>query len=256
MRYTVVIPSRYASTRLPGKPLLDIMGKPMVVRVAEQALKGGAERVIVATDDTRIRDAVLASGVAAEVCMTSPDHNSGTERIAEVVNAVKLGDQEIVINVQGDEPLIPPENIAQVADLLECSQAPMATLCAQITGEDVFDPNCVKVVINYQGDALYFSRAPIPYERNSFRAGDMSAPRGHARHIGIYAYRVGFIRKYMTLPPCEIEALESLEQLRVLYHGYRIAVTYAETDPLLGVDTAEDLERVRKIFSEREKKKK
>ena len=156
MRYTVVIPSRYASTRLPGKSLLDIMGKPMVVRVAEQALKGGAERVIVATDDTRIRDAVLASGVAAEVCMTSPDHNSGTERIAEVVNAVKLGDQEIVINVQGDEPLIPPENIAQVADLLECSQAPMATLCAQITGEDVFDPNCVKVVINYQGDALYF----------------------------------------------------------------------------------------------------
>ena len=169
---------------------------------------------------------------------------------------MKLGDQEIVINVQGDEPLIPPENIAQVADLLECSQAPMATLCARVTGEDVFDPNCVKVVINYQGDALYFSRAPIPYERNSFRAGDMSAPRGHARHIGIYAYRVGFIRKYMTLPPCEIEALESLEQLRVLYHGYRIAVTYAETDPLLGVDTAEDLERVRKIFSEMEKKKK
>ncbi len=250
MHYTVIIPSRYSSSRLPGKPLLDIMGKPMVVRVAEQAVKGGADRVIVATDDARIRDAVLASGVKAEVCMTSPDHNSGTERIAEVVNVMKLSDQEIVVNVQGDEPLIPPENIAQVADLLECSQAPMATLCARVTGEDVFDPNCVKVIINHQGDALYFSRAPIPYERNNFREGNRQALRGHARHIGIYAYRVGFIRKYLTLPPCEIEAMESLEQLRVLYHGYRIAVTYAEKDPMVGVDTAEDLEKVRKIFSE------
>ncbi len=160
----------------------------------------------------------------------------------------KFADDDIIVNVQGDEPLIPPENVFQVASLLEKSNAGMATLCAQFSGKDVFDPNCVKVVINDKNEAIYFSRAPIPYERNNFNAGNRSAEKGHARHIGIYAYRAGFIRKYVSLAPCALEQMESLEQLRVLYYGYNIAVAFAEKDPMVGVDTAEDLERVRKIY--------
>lgn len=251
MNFTVIIPARYSSSRLPGKPLMDICGKPMIVRVIEQALQAGATRVVVATDDERIENACQNSG--AEICMTSTKHNSGTERIAEVVEKLKINDDEIIVNVQGDEPLIPPDNILQVASLLANSTAPMATLCAEVSGSDVFDLNCVKVVINANKEAIYFSRAPIPFERNNFRAGNMEAKIGHARHIGIYAYRAGFVNKYISLPPCALEDIESLEQLRVLYYGEKIAVDFAKKDPQVGVDTLEDLERVRSIFASKTK---
>ncbi|MGN1392936.1 MAG: 3-deoxy-manno-octulosonate cytidylyltransferase [Succinivibrionaceae bacterium] len=246
MKYIVIIPARYSSSRLPGKPLMDICGKTMIERVAIQALKSGASRVIVATDDERIEQ--VCKNISVEVCMTSADHNSGTERIAEVVNKLNLADNEIIVNVQGDEPLIPPENITQVASLLEETNAPMSTLCVKIEGEEVFDMNCVKVIMNANKEAIYFSRAPIPYERNNFRAGNMSAKDGHARHIGIYAYRAGFIREYISMPPCALENIESLEQLRVLYYGKSIAVDYAKKDPQVGVDTIEDLKKVREII--------
>lgn len=249
MKFTVVIPARYSSSRLPGKPLMDICGKPMIVRVVDQALQAGASRVIVATDDECIESACTDCG--AQICMTSKEHNSGTERIAEVITKLGLPDDEIIVNVQGDEPLIPPENIEQVAALLASSSAPMATLCAEVSGKDVFDLNCVKVIMNANKEAIYFSRAPIPFERNNFRAGNMEAKDGHARHIGIYAYRAGFVNKYISLPPCALENIESLEQLRVLYYGEKIAVDYAKKDPQVGVDTMEDLERVRAIVATR-----
>ncbi len=252
MKFTVVIPARYSSSRLPGKPLMDICGKPMVLRVVEQALQAGAERVIVATDDERIATACKNS--KAEICLTSKDHNSGTERIAEVVSKLGIADDEIIVNVQGDEPLIPPENIKQVATLLNDSEAPMATLCAHVEGKDVFDLNCVKVIMNAKKEAIYFSRAPIPFERNNFRAGINDAKEGHARHIGIYAYRAGFINQYINMPPCALEDIESLEQLRVLYYGEKIIVDYAQKDPLVGVDTLEDLEKVRAIVAKLENK--
>jgi 3-deoxy-manno-octulosonate cytidylyltransferase (CMP-KDO synthetase) len=247
MKYTVVIPARYSSSRLPGKPLMDICGKPMIVRVAEQALKSGASRVVVATDDERIEK--VCKELNLEVCMTSSTHNSGTERIAEVVTKLSLADDEIVVNVQGDEPLIPPANIEQTAKLLEETNAPMSTLCVPIEGEEVFDLNCVKVIMNAYKEAIYFSRAPIPFERNNFRNGDKSAKLGHARHIGIYGYRAKFIKEYVNMEPCALEDVECLEQLRVLYYGKKIAVDFAIEDPLVGVDTAEDLEKVREIFS-------
>lgn len=249
MKFTVIIPARYASSRLPGKPLMDICGRPMIVRVVEQALQAGADRVVVATDDSRIEEACRDCG--ADVCMTSKDHNSGTERLSEVVEKLALKDDEIVVNVQGDEPLIPPENIRQVAELLDSSEAPMSTLCVPIEGEEVFNPNCVKVIFNHRHEAIYFSRAPIPYERDNFRAGNMEAKDGHARHLGIYAYRAGFIKEYVKMAPCALESIESLEQLRVMYYGYKIAVDYALSDPQVGVDTTEDLEKVREIFSEK-----
>ena len=239
MKYTVVIPARYSSSRLPGKPLMDICGKPMIVRVAEQALKSGATRVVVATDDERIEK--VCKELNLEVCMTSNEHNSGTERIAEVVTKLNLADDEIVVNVQGDEPLIPPANIEQTAKLLEETNAPMSTLCVPIEGEEVFDLNCVKVIMNTYKEAIYFSRAPIPFERNNFRNGDKSAKLGHARHIGIYGYRAKFIKEYINMEPCALEDIECLEQLRVLYYGKKIAVDFAIEDPLVGVDTAEDL---------------
>ena len=216
MKYTVVIPARYSSSRLPGKPLMDICGKPMIVRVAEQALKSGATRVVVATDDERIEK--VCKELNLEVCMTSNEHNSGTERIAEVVTKLNLADDEIVVNVQGDEPLIPPANIEQTAKLLEETNAPMSTLCVPIEGEEVFDLNCVKVIMNAYKEAIYFSRAPIPFERNNFRNGDKSAKLGHTRHIGIYGYRAKFIKEYINMEPCALEDIECLEQLRVLYY--------------------------------------
>ena len=249
MKFTVIIPARYGSSRLPGKPLMDICGKPMIVRVAEQSLNAGADRVVVATDDERIVES--CGGCGAEVCLTSKEHNSGTERLSEVVEKLSLPDDEIVVNVQGDEPLIPGENIRQVASLLETTGAPMATLCVPIEGEEVFNPNCVKVIFNHHHEAIYFSRAPIPYERDNFRNGIKDAKDGHARHLGIYAYRAGFIREYVNMQPCALESIESLEQLRVLYYGKKIAVDYAETDPEVGVDTLEDLNKVRDIFAKK-----
>lgn len=251
MSFVVVIPARYASTRLPAKPLADIGGKPMIVRVYEQALASGASRVIVATDDQRVADAAAAHG--AEVCMTSCGHRSGTERIAEVIRRCAIANEAIVVNVQGDEPLIPPANIGQVAALLAQAQVPMATLATPLTAMDeLANPNVVKVVADGQGRALYFSRAAIPWWRDRFAAGlpeQLPESNPWLRHIGIYAYRAGFVQRYLDWPVTALEELESLEQLRVLYHGEQIAVAVAAEVPPAGVDTPEDLERVRQLVA-------
>ncbi|AMF94814.1 3-deoxy-manno-octulosonate cytidylyltransferase [Vibrio fluvialis] len=245
MSFTVVIPARYQSTRLPGKPLADIAGKPMVQWVYEQAMQAGAERVIIATDDARVEQAVLAFG--GTVCMTSPDHQSGTERLAEVVKLMGIEDDHIIVNVQGDEPLIPPSIIRQVADNLAASQAPMATLAVEISHEDeVFNPNAVKVVTDKDGYALYFSRATIPWDRDNF-AKDKTVVQPLMRHIGIYAYRAGFINTYIQWPASQLEKIECLEQLRVLWYGEKIHVAVALEAPPAGVDTPEDLDAVRRI---------
>ncbi|EKO3536584.1 3-deoxy-manno-octulosonate cytidylyltransferase [Vibrio fluvialis] len=245
MSFTVVIPARYQSTRLPGKPLADIAGKPMVQWVYEQAMQAGAERVIIATDDARVEQAVLAFG--GTVCMTSPDHQSGTERLAEVVKLMGIEDDHIIVNVQGDEPLIPPSIIRQVADNLAASQAPMATLAVEISHEDeVFNPNAVKVVTDKDGYALYFSRATIPWDRDNF-AKDKTVVQPLMRHIGIYAYRAGFINTYIQWPASQLEKIECLEQLRVLWYGEKIHVAVAFEAPPAGVDTPEDLDAVRRI---------
>ncbi|EOH0515824.1 3-deoxy-manno-octulosonate cytidylyltransferase [Vibrio fluvialis] len=245
MSFTVVIPARYQSTRLPGKPLADIAGKHMVQWVYEQAMQAGAERVIIATDDARVEQAVLAFG--GTVCMTSPDHQSGTERLAEVVKLMGIEDDHIIVNVQGDEPLIPPSIIRQVADNLAASQAPMATLAVEISHEDeVFNPNAVKVVTDKDGYALYFSRATIPWDRDNF-AKDKTVVQPLMRHIGIYAYRAGFINTYIQWPASQLEKIECLEQLRVLWYGEKIHVAVALEAPPAGVDTPEDLDAVRRI---------
>jgi 3-deoxy-manno-octulosonate cytidylyltransferase (CMP-KDO synthetase) len=247
--FKVVIPARHASTRLPGKPLLDIAGKPMVVRVAEQALASGADEVVVATDHEAIMEAVEQHGYRA--VMTRADHASGTDRIAEVAGLHGWSDGDIVVNVQGDEPLIDPELIREVAqNLAEHPEAAIATACHPIHDrEAMFNPNVVKVVIDEAGYALYFSRAPIPYARDAFadgvRSGAMAADMKVLRHIGIYAYKVDFLRAYAGLAVSPIEQLESLEQLRALWHGYRISVAETLHAPAAGVDTQEDLLRVR-----------
>jgi 3-deoxy-manno-octulosonate cytidylyltransferase (CMP-KDO synthetase) len=243
----IIIPARYASTRLPGKPLLDIGGQPMIVRVVERARQSGAERVVVATDDERIRSAV--TGFGAEAVMTRPDHPSGTDRLAETIALLGLDDDAIVVNLQGDEPLMPPRLIREVAELLAARPAAvMATACHAITHrEDFLNPNVVKVVTDHEGHALYFSRAPIPWPRDVM-LGKSSAPIKAFRHIGLYAYRAGFVARYADWPACPLETTESLEQLRVLWHGEKIAVVEADEAPAAGVDTPEDLERVRKFF--------
>lgn len=244
MSFVVVIPARYSSTRLPGKPLADIAGKPMIQWVVEQAQKSAAHRVVVATDDQRIADAL--AGLAVEVCMTATDHESGTERLAEVVEKLALSPDEIVVNVQGDEPLLPPELVDQVAELLAQGQAPMATLTTPIeVADELMDPNVVKAVCSQQGLALYFSRAPIPWDRDGM-AGDAPDLSLCQRHIGIYAYRAGFIRRYVSLPASPLEQLEKLEQLRVLWHGEQIALAQARVLPAPGVDTQADLEAIRR----------
>jgi len=257
MSFTVIIPARYASTRLPGKPLLDIAGKPMVQHVYEQAIKSQAHRVVVATDDQRIFDVVETFG--AEVIMTSDKHPSGTDRLEEVVSKLNLSDDEIVVNVQGDEPLIPPDVIDQVArNLSKQFGAGIATLCEQITQlEQVFNPNAVKVIFDKNGMANYFSRAPIPWARDSFSAltesvsDNTTMPNGanYYRHIGIYAYRVNFLKDYITWPPSMTEKTESLEQLRALSNGVGIHVELAVSTPPAGVDTEEDLLRLRELMS-------
>jgi len=246
----VIIPARFSSTRLPGKPLADIAGKPMIVRVAEQAVESGARKVVVATDDTRIQDAVTAHGV--EVIMTRTDHPSGTDRLAEAIEKLGLDEDAIVVNLQGDEPLMPPRLIRAVADLLAARPAAvMATACHVITSLDDFqNPNVVKVVTDHEGFALYFSRAPIPWPRDTMN-NTASGPIKAFRHIGLYAYRAGFVARYAGWPSCPLETTESLEQLRVLWHGEKIAVVEAEQAPVAGVDTPEDLERVRNYFTRR-----
>lgn len=250
MSFKVVIPARYASTRLPGKPLADIAGRPMVVRVIEAARRSGASEVWVATDDERIRTAVEAH--SHQALMTRSDHPSGTDRIAEVAAQLGWGDDEIVVNVQGDEPLIDPSLVARVARALEEDPAAaIATACHPIReAEEFFNPNVVKVALDGAGRAHYFSRAPIPYARDAFAQRQDILPEGFPaqRHIGLYAYRVSFLRCYGALPPAPTEQWESLEQLRALWHGYAIRVVQCEQAPPAGVDTPEDLERVRRAF--------
>jgi 3-deoxy-manno-octulosonate cytidylyltransferase (CMP-KDO synthetase) len=250
MSFKIVIPARYASVRLPGKPLLDIAGKPMVVRVAEQAAATGAE-VVIATDDIRIFDAVKSHG--HEVVMTRQDHASGTDRIAEVAQKNAWSDNDIVVNVQGDEPLIAPALIEEVAkNLARHADAAIATACHAIhDNASMLNPNIVKVVIDKQGYALYFSRAPIPYPRDTFAANrELPAAMQVYRHIGIYAYRCSFLKAYANLQPSPIEQYESLEQLRALWHGYKISLAITTHPPASGVDTAEDLQAVREMFAD------
>jgi 3-deoxy-manno-octulosonate cytidylyltransferase (CMP-KDO synthetase) len=251
MTFHVVIPARMASTRLPDKPLADLGGKPMIVRVCEQAVQCGAASVTVAADDERIVQAVRNGGFRA--LMTSADHPSGTDRIHEAASQLNLSNDAIVVNVQGDEPLMPPELIARVAHELSLQKnAVMATACHGIRdAADMLNPNVVKVVIDADSLALYFSRAPIPFPRDAFNGEAKKIPDGLPvyRHIGIYAYRMGFLKIYADLIPATIEQFESLEQLRVLWHGYKIAVTIADQAPPGGVDTAEDLARVRALFA-------
>lgn len=238
--FHVVIPARYGSTRFPGKPLADVAGRPMVVRVCERAAKSGAAGVHVATDDDRISDAVKAAGFA--VVPTRTDHPSGTDRIAEAARRLKLGDDAVVVNVQGDEPLVEPALIGEVARrLAERSAAAMASACHAIRDEaEIANPNVVKVVLDAEGYALYFSRSRIPYARN---AGATTY-----RHAGLYAYRARFLREYAALPPSPLEKAEALEQLRALWHGYRIAMVTSETAIPPGVDTPEDLKAVLRMW--------
>jgi 3-deoxy-manno-octulosonate cytidylyltransferase (CMP-KDO synthetase) len=251
MSFTVVIPARYASTRLPGKPLSDIAGKPMVQRVWEQACKSSAQQVVIATDDQRIL--VVAQDFGAQVCMTLPDHPSGTDRLQQVSAQLKLQEDHIVVNVQGDEPLLPPALIDQVANNLVDNQgASIATLCEPMTSiEDVHNPNMVKVVFDASGSALYFSRASIPWARDSFARDKSKMPEAGSwfRHIGIYAYRAGFLNRYVTWGPAPLEEVEQLEQLRALYNGEKIHVDIASDSVPAGVDTEEDLANVRAVFA-------
>lgn len=248
--FTVVIPARYASTRLPGKPLLLIAGKPMIQHVWEQACKSSAERVVVATDDARIAQA--CEGFGAQVVMTRVDHNSGTDRLAEVAAKLGLAPDAIVVNVQGDEPLIPPSVIDQVAvNLAAHPEARMATLAEPIEDvESLFNTNVVKVVSDLNGLALTFSRATLPWARDTFAKSLEQMPQGvpYRRHIGIYAYRAGFLYDFVSWGPCWLENTECLEQLRALWHGVRIHVADALIAPPAGVDTLEDLERVRRLL--------
>lgn len=251
MSFKVVIPARYASTRLPAKPLLDLGGKPMVARTAERAVLSGAEEVWVATDHADVKAAAERHGLS--VMLTRTDHPTGTDRLSEVVEQRCWSDDTIVVNVQGDEPLIDPEMIAQMARKLAESGADIATVGHPISNAaDFFNPNIVKLVCKADGDALYFSRAPIPYARDHFarEAGKETLPAGIPayRHIGLYAYRVSFLKAYARLAPSPFEGFEALEQLRALWHGFRISVVISDHLPLPGVDTPEDAERMREWF--------
>ncbi|MFL6672378.1 MAG: 3-deoxy-manno-octulosonate cytidylyltransferase [Massilia sp.] len=245
MSFTVIIPARLASTRLPNKPLADLGGKPMVVRVAERARESGAARIIVATDHADIAAACAAHGV--EACMTRASHPSGTDRIAEVAQAIGLAPEAVVVNLQGDEPLIDPALLAACAARIS-AQVPMATCAHPIDSvADAFNPNVVKVVLDKAGRALYFSRATIPWHRDAFARSTDALPAGYAplRHIGLYAYSNAFLQAYQGLEPAPLESVEALEQLRVLWHGYPIAVHVTGSAPPAGVDTPDDLARVR-----------
>ena len=254
MSFTVVIPARYASSRLPGKPLAEIAGKPMIQHVCERARESRAERVVVATDDARIEGACQRFGV--EVVMTSSYHASGTDRLEEVARKLGLGPDHRVVNVQGDEPLIPPALINQVADNLEqYPEASISTLCERIHDVHlVFNPNVVKVVCDAHGMAHYFSRAPIPWARDLWPAGahpdelDLPDNIGYFRHIGIYGYRARVLSQFVQWPPAPTERIEALEQLRALYNGAMIHVDVADRPPAAGVDTEADLARVRAVM--------
>ena len=255
MIFSVIIPARYASTRLPGKPLRDIAGKPMIQHVYRSAVKSGASEVVIATDDERIRQVVNDFG--AQVCMTAAHHPTGTDRLAEVARLRGYTSQHIVVNLQGDEPLMPPALIRQVAENLQSHPpASAATLCERITSVgELFDPHLVKVVMDKQGYALYFSRAAIPWDRDAFTQVTgtetihaLPERSEHYRHIGLYAYRAGFLQDYVQWPPCVIEQTESLEQLRIIWNGHKLHVAEALEKPGIGIDTAEDLARVQQLL--------
>lgn len=250
MSFTVIIPARLASTRLPNKPLADIGGKPMVVRVAERAALSGAAGIAVATDHPDIVAACREHGVT--VHLTRADHPSGTDRIAEVAAAMALPADAVIVNVQGDEPLIDPALIAAVAARIEAG-VPMTTAAHPIADvADVFNPNVVKVVLDKAGRALYFSRATIPWHRDAFAQSREQMPPAYRplRHIGLYGFRNDFLQAYPQMPASPLEQVEALEQLRVLWHGHSVAVHVTEHAPAAGVDTPEDLERVRRIFDQ------
>lgn len=245
MSFTVIIPARLASTRLPNKPLADLGGKPMVVRVAERARLSGAARIVVATDHAEILAACAAHGV--EAYLTRADHPSGTDRIAEVAHALGLPDDAVVVNLQGDEPLIDPALLAACAARIEAG-VPMATCAHPLSAaQDAFNPHVVKVVLDKNSRALYFSRATIPWHRDAFAVSQATLPAGYVplRHIGLYAYSNAFLKAYPGLEAAPLEQIEALEQLRVLWHGYPIAVHVTDSAPPAGVDTPEDLARVR-----------
>ena len=250
MKFSVIIPARYASTRFPGKPLADVAGKPMVVRVAERARRSGAVEVIIATDHPRIAAAAMRHGFAA--VMTSTRHASGTDRIAEVAAMRRYRGKDIVVNVQGDEPLIEPSLIRRVASGLSRHRgAAMATACHPIRdARELANPNVVKVVLDQDGYALYFSRAPVPWARDGFARGVFRIPHGLPvyRHLGIYAYRAAFLRAFTRLKPAAIEHFEALEQLRALAHGHRIHCEITRAAPHPGVDTPADLRRIVRRF--------
>jgi 3-deoxy-manno-octulosonate cytidylyltransferase (CMP-KDO synthetase) len=249
MSFTVIIPARLASTRLPNKPLADLGGRPMVVRVAERARASGAQRIIVATDHADIAAACAAHGI--EACMTRADHPSGTDRIAEVARTLQLAPDAVVVNLQGDEPLIDPELLAACASRI-APDVPMATCAHPVESvQDAFNPNVVKVVLDKNGRALYFSRATIPWHRDGFAQSREALPSGYVplRHIGLYAYSNAFLQAYPQLEPAPLETIEALEQLRVLWHGFPIAVHVTAQAPHAGVDTPEDLERVRLFYA-------
>ncbi len=251
MSFTVIIPARFESSRLPGKPLKDIHGKPMIQWTWLQAKKSGAARIIITTESLEVK--AVCEGFGAEVCLTAEHHQSGTERIAEVIELSGLQDDEIIVNVQGDEPMLPPELIHQVAEGLEAHPyIQMATLCEPIDDvETVFDPHAVKVSRDVNDCAINFSRAPLPWSRDTFFANTKALPDNWAykRHIGLYAYRSGFVKQYVAWPACDLEHVEKLEQLRVLWHGEKILVLDALCDAGVGVDTQEDLARVRQLLS-------
>lgn len=253
MNFVVIIPARHASTRLPGKPLADIHGRPMIEWVWRRASASTASRVVIATDDVRVQAAAEACG--AEVCLTRADHISGTDRLQEVAERLSLPDDQIVVNVQGDEPLIPPAVIDQLAANLAVSDAGMATLAEPLTrAEALFDPNVVKIVTGSDDCALYFSRAPLPWDRDTFAepagvTGNLPAGGPWLRHIGIYAYRAGLLHRFVRWPQGRLEQLEKLEQLRVLEQGERIHVAPACVPIPPGVDTPADLERVRAFLA-------
>lgn len=253
MKFIVVIPARYGSSRFPGKPLADIGGKPMVVRVAERAVKSGAAEVVVATDHEKIARAVERHGY--DVMMTRRDHETGTDRLAEVVMRRGYGPRSIIVNVQGDEPMVAPSLIRRVAENLAAHrEARIATACHPVRDvEDLENPNVVKVVLDNAGLALYFSRAPIPYARDAYADGIGSVPAGLPvyRHLGIYAYRASFLLEFKTLSPAAIERFEALEQLRALAHGYRISVAITRNAPHPGIDTPQDLERIQRLLTGR-----
>ena len=261
VRFKVVIPARFDSSRLPGKVLLDIEGMPMLEHVYQRAVESGAEQIIIATDNEKVRE--VAEQFGATVCMTRTDHCSGTDRIAEVCEKLDWPDDSIIVNLQGDEPLIDPKLLTLVAsNLQQHPDASISTLCTPIsTTEELFDPNIVKVVMDHESNALYFSRAVMPWNRDEFATHSINNipvdmvkdGMGHFRHIGMYCYRADFLNAYSKMESCELEKTEALEQLRALWYGHKIQVSIIEEPPGHGVDTEQDLQRVAEMIKARQK---